>query len=1516
MRVNEHNNEVNTLPKNYKWLAALMVIVLLLTDFAMSAGRVHAEQTAASVAAGITSIPAPEKNATRLTLPAVPDGFEIRVKSSSNEAVIPSMDAQIFPLETDTEVILVLEVTKVADQSKADTVPIKVIVPGVSSGTVVDKTALIGAISVAQSVYDAAVEGTEPGQYPFGSKEVLFVSIQTAQAVADNDNADQPEVDAAVAALNQAVHEFTESMIKGDGDFLDSVVLTADRTTLNLDGLARLSLSGTMKDGSPADLSQATVNYTVSNTNVIASVTPTGATSAELRAGTKLNSAGKATVTVNVTLNGVTKTDTATFEVNFAADRPSYHDYHQTLTMKMFMAANDGKVSLTFEQALESIRKIDQLTRGIPKIIYLVGWQFDGHDTGYPALNVVNPKLKRAQDAKAEDSLKWLMDEAFKYNTTVSLHINMLDASDQSPLWQTYLDADVIAREKDGSLRKYVWGYPISYTKEWEAGLTQQRIDALLELLPIGRAGTIHIDAFHQNIPKLEAGYISPYHGITSQEEAETQKKIIRYFYDKGVDVTAEFDKSYRVDPFIGLQRMAWHIRWSASEQFRIPASLYVGGDGGDDRLGTGMLGEGTIKSDPVNLKGFLEEFSLKTVPWYYLNRLDRISDSNGVVTFSNNVTSEKQGGKLIVKQAGRVMRDGDDIFFPALWNETANKEIIAYSKSGYENRQWTLPGDWSDVPAVDIYTIGLDGLQLLEKGKRLSGGMLALTLLPGQGVSIFPSDGVESQKPGPFRLISPENGAAGLNAANVAFGWEAADLADSYRLTVAEDSGFRTVIFDETVKATSYELKGVLANDKQYYWKITAQNEDSGEWTDNIDGPSSFHTAITKAPAAPGGLKAMRISAEMVKLAWQPSYAATSYSVYRKTAAPDGSGEFVLAASGIDGLEYTDMNAPKDEGRYIYTVTATNAIGESLQAEPIEAQAVVYLSDMDWTEIKNGKVATKKDTNASGRELIMNGTTYGKGIGSHPDATITYRFGGKYSRFSAMIGIDDQALENSKLPTNIKFAVYADGEKLYESPNITAKPYVEPMPIDLDIAGVDEFQLVLTGHAAGSNPQTTGYGDWADAKLELAETTAAIVAGEIRSIASPAKDAVTLTLPEVPAGFTVAVHSTDRPDVIAADGQIFPQDEETTVTLVLEVTKTADGSSALTKSIQVVVPAKSAAEDGEKPTWPSGSRVTASNVTKNSLTLTWTAAADNVGVTAYKAMFGGREIMLSGEVHSVDMTGLSAGTRYTFTVEAGDAAGNWSNDGPSVTVWTKSNEGGSGGSGSGGSTEGGTSGSGGSGGDASKDKAEENKPDNRESGGEGTADNGGTTGSNEGEGSSNVVLTDVSAHWAAASIAEAVKRGIVTGYDDGTFRPDGQVTRAEFAAMLSRALNLEGVGEGLTFADSDRIPAWAKPFVAQAVRAGIIKGYDDHKFRPERNMSRAEVAVMIVRALELPTDPNAALTFADADQIPAWARPQVAAAYEAGLMQGRGGNRFAPQANATRAEAVALILAMLNYKA
>jgi hypothetical protein len=173
-------------------------------------------------------------------------------------------------------------------------------------------------------------------------------------------------------------------------------------------------------------------------------------------------------------------------------------------------------------------------------------------------------------------------------------------------------------------------------------------------------------------------------------------------------------------------------------------------------------------------------------------------------------------------------------------------------------------------------------------------------------------------------------------------------------------------------------------------------------------------------------------------------------------------------------------------------------------------------------------------------------------------------------------------------------------------------------------------------------------------------------------------------------------------------------------------------------------------------------------------------------------------------------------------------------------------------------------------------------------------------------------IFSDISGHWAETSIKQAVSSGIVKGYLDGTFKPSSTVTRAEFAVMLMNALKPQGEGAELTFTDKVKIGTWAQKAVSQAVQAGIIKGHTNGTFGPNAEITRAEMAAMIAIALGQSIEANVVTGFADEEDIPAWAKGSIAYMKQAGIMQGKSDNEFAPQDHATRAEAVTVLLNML----
>jgi len=171
--------------------------------------------------------------------------------------------------------------------------------------------------------------------------------------------------------------------------------------------------------------------------------------------------------------------------------------------------------------------------------------------------------------------------------------------------------------------------------------------------------------------------------------------------------------------------------------------------------------------------------------------------------------------------------------------------------------------------------------------------------------------------------------------------------------------------------------------------------------------------------------------------------------------------------------------------------------------------------------------------------------------------------------------------------------------------------------------------------------------------------------------------------------------------------------------------------------------------------------------------------------------------------------------------------------------------------------------------------------------------------------------FTDIEGHWAKTAICEAYGLGIVEGVSATRFAADMTVTRAELAVMLLRTLqrtNREQTDVSV-FNDQESIPPWAKAAIDTGVAAGILSGYPDGTFRPQQTIDRSEMAAMIAKAMKWEASGEQDPAFADDASIPGWARAYVYAVHENGMMQGRGGGMFVPKGHTTRAEAAVVLL-------
>ncbi|WP_168120396.1 S-layer homology domain-containing protein [Paenibacillus sp. HB172176] len=179
------------------------------------------------------------------------------------------------------------------------------------------------------------------------------------------------------------------------------------------------------------------------------------------------------------------------------------------------------------------------------------------------------------------------------------------------------------------------------------------------------------------------------------------------------------------------------------------------------------------------------------------------------------------------------------------------------------------------------------------------------------------------------------------------------------------------------------------------------------------------------------------------------------------------------------------------------------------------------------------------------------------------------------------------------------------------------------------------------------------------------------------------------------------------------------------------------------------------------------------------------------------------------------------------------------------------------------------------------------------------------------------VNFTDVDAAWAQGPVSDLASRIIINGVDADHFNPNAAITRAEFAAIVVRALGLAEEGEPAAFSDV-KPGDWYAGAVTQAKSYGIVHGYADGTFRPNAKVTREEAMAMIANAMKVAGLPEvdaaqdtALSAFTDQQDVSSWAKAAMAAAVQADLVHGNGG-KLLPGSNITRAETAVIVQRLL----
>ncbi len=167
----------------------------------------------------------------------------------------------------------------------------------------------------------------------------------------------------------------------------------------------------------------------------------------------------------------------------------------------------------------------------------------------------------------------------------------------------------------------------------------------------------------------------------------------------------------------------------------------------------------------------------------------------------------------------------------------------------------------------------------------------------------------------------------------------------------------------------------------------------------------------------------------------------------------------------------------------------------------------------------------------------------------------------------------------------------------------------------------------------------------------------------------------------------------------------------------------------------------------------------------------------------------------------------------------------------------------------------------------------------------------------------------DLKGHWAQNSLQKIIERGLLSGYPDNSFRPDNNMSRAEFVTLMVKAMGLHAEG---TRSFEDTKSHWAHDYISIALLCGLVNGYSDREFGPDNPISREQMALIISKAAGLGPGVGQC-SFGDLSKASPWALDAIARVVSSGIMKGYPDGNFAPCAYTTRAEAAMAIAKTLD---
>lgn len=276
--------------------------------------------------------------------------------------------------------------------------------------------------------------------------------------------------------------------------------------------------------------------------------------------------------TCTVTIIGKTGSEPVDWTLGAAVVRNSVTEnikdlYTNSFTYKLLLDVPRGTTYTTFTEAFDFIKRVNRLTGGVRQIAYLIGWQHEGHDTGYPDVFTINKKLGGIED------LHDLIKKGEDCNAIISFHDNYHDTYEDSPSW----DPSIVATESDGSLAKGgIWSYHQAYVigAAKYAEEAAERVERTVEMYSLKTS--VHLDVLTDNPDRID---FDPYLPASREDNCYGKIAIISAWNRLGIDVTSEI----LTFPFVERMSHFWAVEcrpkpiWTSEERIPLVPMIYHG---------------------------------------------------------------------------------------------------------------------------------------------------------------------------------------------------------------------------------------------------------------------------------------------------------------------------------------------------------------------------------------------------------------------------------------------------------------------------------------------------------------------------------------------------------------------------------------------------------------------------------------------------------------------------------------------------------------------------------------------------------------------------------------------------------------------------------------------------------------------------------------------------------------------------------------------------------------------------